>query len=139
MGSIEAVEDYRKIAARAQQKVLNLIPEQWRLDEEAKKTWDGNAIAFIPKCGILTERQLDITENSAITLLRKLHSGQLSAVEATEAFCARAAVAHQLVNCLTDFFPEEAIAHAKVLDDGFAKTGKLIGPLHGMAMAVKDM
>jgi amidase len=139
MGSIEGVDDYRKVAARVQQKVLNSIPEKWRLKNNVKDSWDGNAVAFIPTCGILTERQLDITENTATELLRKIHAGQLSALETTEAFCARAAVAHQLVNCLTDFFPKEAIAYAKSLDDEFARTGKTVGPLHGMPMAVKDM
>jgi amidase len=132
-------EDYRIIAARAQQGVLDSIPARWRLSVDAKAQYNGDAIHFITRGGILTERQIAITENTASTLLRKIHSGQLTATEVTEAYCARAAIAHQLVNCFTDFFPDEALEYAKTLDDEFARTGKPIGPLHGMPMAVKDM
>ncbi|KAK3704177.1 hypothetical protein LTR37_014017 [Vermiconidia calcicola] len=133
------VEDYKAIAARTQQRVLDSIPQQWRLSPDLKAQHNGDAMSFVTDCGILTQRQLGITQLTATELLRQIHSSQLSAAEATEAFCARAAIAHQLVNCLTDFFPEEAIAHAKTLDDELAKTGKPTGPLHGMPMAVKDI
>jgi amidase len=133
------VEDWRIIAARAHQRVLDSIPAKWRLSVEAKAQYTGNAIHFITRCGILTESQIAITEHTASELLRKIHSGQLTVVEVTEAYCTRAAIAHQLVNCFTDFFPDEALEYAKTLDDEFSRTGKPIGPLHGMPMAVKDM
>ena len=46
-----------------------------------------------------------------------------------EAFCARSAISHQMINCLTEFSPEEAIARAKALDEELDRTGNLIGPL----------
>ncbi len=132
-------EDWRHIAERAQKRVLHSIPERWLLSDNVKAGFDGNAVEFIPGTGILTERQLAITGHNASELLVEIHSGSLKAVEVCEAFCARSAIAHQLVNCLTDFFPNEALAYAKSLDEAFAATGKPIGPLHGMPMAVKDM
>jgi amidase len=35
------------------------------------------------------------------------------------------------VNCLTVIMFDEGIAQAKKLDEHFAKTGKVVGPLHG--------
>ena len=132
-------EDYKSIATRAQQKVLDSIPYQWRLSPDIKTRFTGDARSFALQCGILSSRQIEITQLSASEVLKCIHSGQLKAAEVTEAFCARAAIAHQLVNCLTEFFPDEAIAQAKALDDEFSDSGKLVGPLHGMPMAVKDI
>ncbi len=41
------------------------------------------------------------------------------------------------VNCLADFFPEEALERARELDTILAKTGKPVGPLHGLPVGVK--
>lgn len=133
------MEPWQTIAAREQQRVLDSIRPQWRISAEEKNNYDGRAILFIEKCGVLTPKQLAITRLNATELLAQIQQRQLSAEEACEAFCARAAVAHQLVNCLTDFFPEEAIASARRLDDELARTGDPVGPLHGLPMAVKDM
>ena len=42
-------------------------------------------------------------------------------------------------NCLTEFFPKEALQRAATLDAHFAKTGKPIGDLHGLPVCIKDM
>lgn len=132
------VESYMIIAARAQQGVLDSIPKQWRLSIEAKARAQTNPKRGIVECGILSRRQIRITELSASELLQRIYDGRLSSYDVTEAFCARAAIAHQLVNCLVDFFPEEALAQAKALDDEFARTKRLVGELHGLPLAVKD-
>lgn len=132
-------EDYKSIAARVQQKVLDSIPHQWVIPGDLKAQHTGDSHTFIESCGILTAKQLNITRLTASECLRDIHAGQIRAAEVVEAFCARAALAHQLCNCLTEFSPQQAIAQAKALDDDFEKTGKLVGPLHGMPMAVKDI
>jgi amidase len=139
MMAVTSKKDYKAIAREAQQKVLDKIPPQWRIPPDTKALHTGDARSFITKCGILNENQLDITRLTATEVLKLIHTGELKAVEVVEAFCARAAIAHQLVNCLTDFYPHEAIAQARALDDDFARTGKIVGPLHGMPMAVKDI
>jgi amidase len=40
---------------------------------------------------------------------------------------------------LTAFFPDEALARAKELDDILAETGKPVGPLHGLPVGIKDI
>lgn len=39
--------------------------------------------------------------------------------------------------CLTDFWLEEALARARELDEHFAKTGKVVGALHGLPISLK--
>lgn len=38
-----------------------------------------------------------------------------------------------------EFFPEEALRTARALDEHLAKTGKPLGPLHGLPVCLKDM
>ena len=39
---------------------------------------------------------------------------------------------------MTEIFIEKALARAKEVDDYLAKTGKPMGPLHGLPISVKD-
>jgi amidase len=50
----------------------------------------------------------------------------------------RAVKAHEKTNCLTEICFEQALARAKELDDYFEKHGRLVGPLHGVPMTLKD-
>lgn len=42
------------------------------------------------------------------------------------------------MNCLTEIFVERALARAAELDDALRKTGKVVGPLHGLPISLKD-
>ncbi|KAF2159074.1 hypothetical protein M409DRAFT_38002 [Zasmidium cellare ATCC 36951] len=131
---------YHEVALRAQAGVLDAIPKKWRLPTTHLELAENANVVDVPRtCGILSPEQIAITEQTATELLSKLASGKLSSVEVTEAFCARAAIAHQLTNCLMDFFPEKALRTASALDDHLAKTGKPLGPLHGLPVCLKDM
>ncbi|KAK1818962.1 hypothetical protein LTR12_006650 [Friedmanniomyces endolithicus] len=136
---MSSAESWQSIAARAQKSVLDSIPTKWRVSPGTKATRENNARQIIHESGLLTAKQLEITELTATDLLQRISKGQLSCVEATEACLARTAIAHQLVNCLVEFMQEEALAKAKELDAEFAKSGKPIGPLHGLPMSIKDI
>jgi amidase len=41
-------------------------------------------------------------------------------------------------NCLTETFFDRAIAHAKELDEEYARTGRTRGPLHGLPVSLKE-
>jgi amidase len=41
-------------------------------------------------------------------------------------------------NCLSEVLFSEAIEAAKILDDHVRKTGKVVGPLHGLPISLKD-
>lgn len=151
------VTTWQTIATESQESLLNSIPTKWRLPGPVDASITD--VRSIPRtCGLLTEKQLELTEQTASELLPKLHDGTLSSAEVTEAFCARAAIAHQCVsevfdafifitripennglqvNCLTAFFSEEAMARARELDGILAKTGKPVGPLHGLPVGIK--
>lgn len=92
------------VAARAQTGVLDAIPKKWRLSSaQLELVEDANVMDIPLTCGILTPEQIAITEQTATELLSKLAAGKLSSVEVTEAFCARAAIAHQLVRIISHF------------------------------------
>ncbi|KAF5722339.1 aconitate hydratase 1 [Fusarium mundagurra] len=90
-------------------------------------------------CGLLTEEQLKITELTATEIVMKLETRELKAVQVLEAFAGRAAIAHQLVNCLTEWFYEEGLAQARKLDEALEKGDRLKGLLHGVPIALKDI
>ncbi|KAF7341532.1 Amidase domain-containing protein [Mycena venus] len=90
--------------------------------------------------GLLTAEELEITASTsdATTILERIKRKELTAVQIVTAFAKRAAIAHQLLSCLTDFFLDEALERAKQLDDHYEQTGKLVGPLHGLPVSIKD-
>lgn len=42
------------------------------------------------------------------------------------------------VNCLTEIFVERALARAAELDEYLKTMGKVMGPLHGLPISLKD-
>ncbi|CAK7202871.1 hypothetical protein SEUCBS139899_005598 [Sporothrix eucalyptigena] len=128
--------DWENIAAASQAAVRQAIPSKWQLPAPIEASVTD--VTGVPRsCGLLTEQQLFLTEQTADVLVKQLQTGELTSVEVTEAFCARAAIAHQVVNCLTEYFPGEALTRAAELDAIFAKSGP-VGPLHGLPVAIKD-
>lgn len=92
---------------------------------------------FIDSSDLLSETEKAITSYNAPQLVEKYQAG-LSVVEAIDAYCHRATLAHQLTNCITEVRFKEALEEAQELDDRFKATGKLVGPLHGLAVSLKD-
>jgi amidase len=82
------------VAADKRQRLAKTAPEQWRIKELPS---DDSVIDYSITAGILSNRELEITELSATQLASNLASNMLSAVEVTLAFCKRAAIAQQLV------------------------------------------
>ncbi|KAL2783200.1 amidase signature domain-containing protein [Aspergillus keveii] len=131
----EAIRDEK----RAEQ--LSRIPPSWRLQPSqfpGKDVVDVRPIATTS--GVLTERELEITgeKYDATSLAAEIAKGTYTAVETVTAFCKRAAICQQLCNALTEIFFAAAIEKAKKLDEHFVKTGKSVGPLHGLPMTFKE-
>lgn len=87
---------------------------------------------------LLPRNVLQITALDASQLAAKIRAREFSALQVAEAFCHRAAIAQQLTNCLTEIFFDEALDQARHLDSILQSTGKVIGPLHGVPVSVKD-
>lgn len=87
---------WESISQAAQAKLLNSIPEKWKINGDKYKTFTD--VTSVPRaCGILTARQLMITDLTVTDLADRIALRQLKAVEVVEAFAAREAIAHQLV------------------------------------------
>ncbi|KAL4803953.1 amidase signature domain-containing protein [Aspergillus unguis] len=115
------------------------IPKQWTVPaDQLPPVTQLNVLDFPRKCGILTDKELDITESSATALVKAMGKGQYSAEEVVVAFLKRSVIGHQLFNFATEFMADKAISRAKELDHYFKETGKLVGPLHGIPISVKE-
>ncbi|BGP39571.1 hypothetical protein JCM10449v2_003522 [Rhodotorula kratochvilovae] len=117
-----------------------LIPPDWRLPAEVLDDKERKNVTSVPKeCGLLSEREMEITEMDEVEQLAKLIADRTyTAEEVATAFCKRAAIAQQLINCLTEIYFVTAIARARELDEILRTTGKTVGPLHGVPVSLKD-
>ncbi|WPG97460.1 acetamidase [Acrodontium crateriforme] len=132
-------DDWTSIAAKAQTRLINSIPSDWRIPpSKLPKDDELNVTGFPAKCGILNDFELEITESLATDIVGRLAAGEWTAVEVTTAFCKRAAIAHQVTRCLTITMFDDAMKRAKQLDEHFSKTGQTVGPLHGLPISLKD-
>ncbi|EPE08416.1 general amidase [Ophiostoma piceae UAMH 11346] len=97
-------------------------------------------VTGIPRaCGLLTDAELDITENyDAVALVEAMRTRKLTAEAVATAFAKRAIIAHQVSGCLVEWFMDEAVARAKELDAHLAATGEVVGPLHGLPFSIKE-
>lgn len=133
----DMASDWKQSAKDKADQVLSLIPEEWRIKDipsaEQQRDVTGD---FIRK--YLNEKEIAITETDAVGVVEKTLSGQWTAVDVTKAFCHRAAIAHQLVNCLHEIFFDQAIAEAEKADVFFQKNKRPMGVLHGLPVSLKD-
>jgi len=93
--------DWTDIAAKAQTKLRNSIPAEYRIPHDKLPPEDQLDVTGFPaKCGLMSEGELKITESYATEIVGAVAAGEWTAVEVTKAFCKRAAIAHQVVGHL---------------------------------------
>ena len=137
------ISDWKSASLAFRRGIDDSIPEAYRLsgelaDRAAKRDLKPDDPDVL-ECGILTDLDKEITDLlDAPTLVSYIVSRKYSAVQVTEAFCKRAALAHQCTGCLIAFFPDTAIQRARELDQQLAQTGQSAGILHGLPLSVKD-
>ncbi|SPO32469.1 probable putative acetamidase [Ustilago trichophora] len=78
----------------------------------------------------------------ATGIVELTRSGRISVQDVTRHFLNRASIVQQATNCLSHFFPQEAMARAKELDDKrsqYEREGRLdeLGHLFGLPMSIK--
>ncbi|KAL2680340.1 hypothetical protein Neosp_007937 [[Neocosmospora] mangrovei] len=77
-------------------------------------------------------------KHDAVETLSLVASGSITAEKLVTSFCKRAAAADSLTNFITEANFEQATRRAKELDKHLLETGRIIGPLHGLPITVKD-
>ena len=84
------------VQKKAQQTAL--LPKEWLLPKTLVPSTQLNVIDVPRSCGLLSKQELAITDTEDVDqILKKLSSGQWSAVDVTKAYCKRATIAQQLV------------------------------------------
>ncbi|TGO24071.1 hypothetical protein BPAE_0113g00280 [Botrytis paeoniae] len=126
---------WQEIAKDKKDRINASIPSEWRLKSQPS---EDCVIGYTNIGDVMSTDEISITNSAATDLVARMAKGELTSVEVTTAFCKRAALAHQLLNCALEFFPEMALARAKELDEHYKKTGKTVGPLHGLPISLKD-
>ncbi|KAJ3576037.1 hypothetical protein NPX13_g3837 [Xylaria arbuscula] len=133
-------KDYKVLAAEKISKQRSKIPEAWLIPSSVIYQNVTNVMDVPVTCGVLTDVECDITSNYDASALReKITKGIFSVEQIIIAFCKRAAIAHQLVNCLTEIFFDKAIERARDLDaQRRANPRDLLPPLFGIPISLKD-
>ncbi|KAI1627023.1 acetamidase [Exophiala viscosa] len=98
---------------------------------------DASSVLDVPS-RFLSLEELSITALNAVGIVRVIASKKYTCVQVLDAFTHRAAIAHRLLNCCLEFRYDAAHAEAERLDRHYEETGKLVGPLHGLPISVKD-
>ena len=127
--------DWKGVGAQRQKELLDAIPKEWKIPAPSSEQYNRVKLAL----SYLTEGERIIVESSASKALENIKSGVWKSYEVTKAMCHAAAVAHQLVNCLTVIMFDEALQAAKKCDEEFeASGGKGLKALHGLPISLKD-
>ena len=131
---------YQRIRDHKLAQIQSCYPREWRIPRSQRPAESVSIVLSIPEtCGILTPREIEITSFlTAKSLLENIKRKRHTSLEVCTAYCKRASIAHQLVNCLTEPLFEAALKQAEWLDDYYQRTGELYGPLHGLPISVKD-
>lgn len=139
MGDVPAKEPWQAIAARKQAQRESKIPVQWRIPRDLLPSLERNDVQDFPRTsGFFTEHELTITDFTASGVVDKIAAAEWSAEEVVKAVCKRAAVAQQLLNCVSETYFDEAIARARELDEYQKREGRTVGVLHGLPISLKD-
>lgn len=87
--------DWRELVAEKKQRQEASVPKDWIVTVPPPDVL--NVLAFPEECGLLSMKEIEITNTNVDLLLQKLAAGTWSSVEVTTAFYKRAIIAHQLV------------------------------------------
>lgn len=135
-GNNDAKCDYRQVASKktADRETQLAKHPDWRVPDPGPEVTNVTELLLSK----LTATEREIVHQDACGLLPKLASRQYSAVQVLTAFCKAAVASQDLTNSLTEIFFDEGFERAKQLDQHLATTGKVVGPLHGLPVSIKD-
>ncbi|EGU73612.1 hypothetical protein FOXB_15878 [Fusarium oxysporum f. sp. conglutinans Fo5176] len=132
-------ETWEARASAKRAATLDKIPLEWKLSsEDLERAHCQRDItgSFIEQ--FICKEAVSITSLKTVGILNAVSEQELTTTRVVRAFCQRAAVAHQVNNCLHEIFFDQALERARYLDDYFAKHGTTLGPLHSLPISLKD-
>lgn len=133
------VGDYKQIATEKRARRDSKLFKKWLITDDELPSHEVKDVLNWPiESGYLSPKEIEITEANLLEISEKIRARIWTSYEVTLAFCHRASIAHQLVNCLSEIFFEEGLQQAKELDEYLQKTGQLKGPMHGLPISLKD-
>jgi len=94
--------DWTVLGTEKRDAVNALIPKAWLLPFVTPPATDQRDVTGKYIQQYLSAREIEITETDAVGIVQKTTSAEWKAREVTEAFCHRAALAHQLVLLLLE-------------------------------------
>lgn len=103
MATTTETQSWESIAKAYREQTAAKIPTSWLLPPSITSTISEtsvhNVLAIPRTCGVLSKKELEITENyDAVTLASMLREGKVKSVDVVTAFSKRAAVAQQLAS-----------------------------------------
>lgn len=134
---LPSLMEWKDKARRRCQELANQIPDEWKIPAPPPSNDEANMMDLLEEVNIFEELDLQITRCSAVQILSNIQNRKWTCESVMLAFCKRATIAHQLVNCVTNFLFNEALQTARRHDTYFRDTGRLRGPLHGLPISVK--
>ncbi|CAE6481569.1 unnamed protein product [Rhizoctonia solani] len=129
---------WEDIAARKRDDRANRLKPyaDWSLGDLAPLASQRNILSLIHTR--LTKRERSFLSSDVTDLAQRLAARECTALEVTTAFCKAAYAAQELTNCISEVMFAQGLARAQELDDHMAETGKVVGPLHGVPISIKD-
>ncbi|KAI2462769.1 amidase [Annulohypoxylon bovei var. microspora] len=130
---------WQEVAEKKRKETLAKIKPEWILKKSVLKAAEQRRVI----AGEFIESLLDdVTQRFTMMdvpeLSKGLTDGSFRSVQVVTAFCKRAAFAHQLNQNLLEIGFDQAISRAKQLDEYYDCHKKVIGPLHGIPITLKD-
>lgn len=133
-----AATNYKEVSAIARKRRAANINAYYHVQHTDVASLPNNLTDYALQSGYYNTHELEIIQSEASTILQHIKTRKWSALEVARAFCKASAFAQELTNCLTEVLYPEAMERAKYLDDYLDRTGKPIGPLHGLPISLKD-
>lgn len=128
----EKVEQMKSYDPEFYVKCISTIPSDAELDSQSidPRQYLGQ---------LLDASELKIVNDYTINdLLSKQLDGSLTAVEIANAFIKSAIIAQLTTNCIMQFLIPNAMDKAAKLDVYLKENGKLVGPMHGIPISLKE-
>lgn len=127
---------WKDLVDKKRSQLYEKIPKEWRLNNETISKLINDSTNLIQNIDQLCpDSENEITKCTLLELKDKISTKEVTCYDVTYAFCHRAALIHQVVNCLSEIFFEEALNTAKKYD---LEKPTVLPPLFGIPISLKD-